>query len=187
VKVLNSEGIANRAGPASGWSSTVAARAAMGRTNHCLYAGTMYLRQMWQTDRGHWLRDAEQLDHEPAKCFVRVLKREKRACSSCAQGGVQRYENGWEAHDGLEAARRKLAFPRSRGHYRITQTPTRAFMNHQEPEFNPVLTETDSAKTDESIETTRSEIPANERPSYLRSRHMALKKFTSQGGAASAG
>ena len=32
---------------------------------------------------------AEQLDREPAKYFVRVLKREKRACSSCAQGGVQ--------------------------------------------------------------------------------------------------
>jgi transposase len=32
---------------------------------------------------------AEQLDREPAKYFVRVLKREKLACSSCAQGGVQ--------------------------------------------------------------------------------------------------
>jgi len=32
---------------------------------------------------------AERLDREPAKYFVRVLKREKRACSSCAQGGVQ--------------------------------------------------------------------------------------------------
>ena len=59
-------------------------------------------------------------------------------------------------------------------------------MNHQKPEFNPALTETDSAKTDESIETTRSEIPANERPSYLRSRQIALKKFSAQGGAASA-
>ena len=86
-----------------------------------------------------------------------------------------------------QAARPKLAFLRSRGHHLITQTPTRAFMNHQEPEFNPVLTETDSAKTDESMETTGSEIPANERPSYLRSRQIALKKFTSQGGAPSAG
>jgi hypothetical protein len=25
-----------------------------GRTNHRLYGGTMYLRQMWQTDRRHW-------------------------------------------------------------------------------------------------------------------------------------
>jgi transposase len=32
---------------------------------------------------------AEQLDREPAKYFVRVLKRENRACSSCAQGGVR--------------------------------------------------------------------------------------------------
>jgi transposase len=32
---------------------------------------------------------AEQLDREPAKYFVRVLKREKRACSHCGQGGVQ--------------------------------------------------------------------------------------------------
>ena len=37
-------------------------------------------------------------------------------------------------------------------------------MNHEEPEFNPVLTETDSPKTDESIQTSGSEIPANERP-----------------------
>jgi hypothetical protein len=59
-------------------------------------------------------------------------------------------------------------------------------MNNQEPEFNPVPTEPDSAKTDESIQTSGSEIPADERPSYLRSRQIALKKFTSQGGAASA-
>ena len=59
-------------------------------------------------------------------------------------------------------------------------------MNNQEPAFNPVPTETDSAKTDESIQTSGSEIPAHERPSYLRSRQIALKKVTSQGGAASA-
>jgi hypothetical protein len=59
------------------------------------------------------------------------------------------------------------------------------FMNNQEPEFNPVPTETDSPKTNESIQTSGSEIPADERPSYLRSRQIALKKFTSQGGAAS--
>jgi hypothetical protein len=47
-------------------------------------------------------------------------------------------------------------------------------MNHEEPESNPVLPETDSAKTDESIQTSGSEIPANERPSYLRSRQIAL-------------
>jgi transposase len=31
---------------------------------------------------------AEQLDVEPAKYFVRVLKREKRACSHCPEQGV---------------------------------------------------------------------------------------------------
>ena len=36
-----------------------------------------------------WERLAEQLDREPAKYFARVLRREKRARSSCAQGGVQ--------------------------------------------------------------------------------------------------
>ena len=59
-------------------------------------------------------------------------------------------------------------------------------MDHQEPEFDPALTEADSAKTDESIQTSGSESPANERPSYLRSRQIALKKFSAQGGAASA-
>ena len=57
-------------------------------------------------------------------------------------------------------------------------------MNNQEPEFNPVPAESDSAKTVESIQTSGSEIPTLERPSYLRSRQIALKKFTSQGGAA---
>jgi hypothetical protein len=55
-------------------------------------------------------------------------------------------------------------------------------MNNQEPKFNPVPTETDSAKTDESTQTSGSEIPADERPSYLRSRQIALKKFTSKMG-----
>jgi len=59
-------------------------------------------------------------------------------------------------------------------------------MNNQDPEFNPVPTETDSAKTDEFIQTGGSEMPADEHPSYLRSRQIALKKLTSQGGAASA-
>jgi hypothetical protein len=59
-------------------------------------------------------------------------------------------------------------------------------MDRQEPEFNPVLTETDCGETDESIQTSGSEIPANERPSYLRSRQIALKKFTLKAGPASA-
>ena len=56
-------------------------------------------------------------------------------------------------------------------------------MNNQEPELNQKPDETDSAKTNESIQTSGSEIPAHERPSYLRSRQIALKKLTSQGGA----
>ena len=43
-----------------------------------------------------WLRtvvigyeSAEQLDVEPAKYFVRVTKREKRACKACEEQGVQ--------------------------------------------------------------------------------------------------
>jgi transposase len=35
------------------------------------------------------MRHRRFLDREPAKYFVRVLRREKRARSSCAQGGVQ--------------------------------------------------------------------------------------------------
>ena len=33
--------------------------------------------------------ESEQLDVEPARYFVRVIKREKRACKSCRNGGVQ--------------------------------------------------------------------------------------------------
>jgi hypothetical protein len=85
----------------------------------------------------------------------------------------------------LEAVRRKVAFPRSLGHYLVkANVTTRAFMDRQQPEFNPVLTETDSGKTDESIQTSGSEIPANESSSYLRSRQIALKKFTARGEAA---
>ena len=59
-------------------------------------------------------------------------------------------------------------------------------MDSEEPELNPTLAETDSAKIDKSIQTSGLEIPANERPSYLRSPQIALKKFTAQGGAPSA-
>ena len=48
-----------------------------------------------------------------------------------------------------------------------------------------MLAETDSAKTNESIQISRPEIPMDERPSYLRSRLIALKKFSAQGGDAS--
>ena len=53
-------------------------------------------------------------------------------------------------------------------------------MDRQEPEFNPVLTETDFGKTDESIQTSGSEIPANERPSYLRSRQIDVLQLYRQ-------
>jgi hypothetical protein len=59
-------------------------------------------------------------------------------------------------------------------------------MNKEVPELDPRPTETDSAEADESIQRSSSEILANERPSYLRSRQIALKKLTSQGEAASA-
>jgi hypothetical protein len=58
-------------------------------------------------------------------------------------------------------------------------------MNNQEPELNPTPTETDFAKTNESVQRERSELPVDQRSSYLRSREIALKKFSSQGGDAS--
>jgi hypothetical protein len=54
-------------------------------------------------------------------------------------------------------------------------------MNNQEPELNPKPDETDSAKTNESIQRERSELPVHQK-SYLRSRQIALKKFSPQGG-----
>jgi hypothetical protein len=53
-------------------------------------------------------------------------------------------------------------------------------MNNQEPELNPAPTETDSNKTNQSVRTNGPEIPVDERPAYLRSRQIALKKFSSQ-------
>jgi hypothetical protein len=58
-------------------------------------------------------------------------------------------------------------------------------MNNQEPKLEPMSAETDSAKTNESIQISRPEIPMDERPSYLRSRLIALKNFSAQGGDAS--
>ena len=60
--------------------------------------------------------------------------------------------------------------------------PTRAFMNNQEPDLNPTPAETDSAKTNESVQREGSELPVDQRSSYLRSRQIALKKFSPQGG-----
>jgi hypothetical protein len=61
-------------------------------------------------------------------------------------------------------------------------TPTGAFMNSQEPDLNPTPAETDSAKTNESVQREGSELPVDQRSSYLRSRQIALKKFSPQGG-----
>jgi hypothetical protein len=62
------------------------------------------------------------------------------------------------------------------------QKPTRAFMNNQEPDLNLTPAETDSAKTNESVRREGSELPVDQRSSYLRSRQIALKKFSPQGG-----
>ena len=63
--------------------------------------------------------------------------------------------------------------------------PTRAFMNNQEPDLNQTPAKTDSVKTNESNESVqreRSELPLDQRSSYLKSRQIALKKFSPQGG-----
>jgi hypothetical protein len=63
----------------------------------------------------------------------------------------------------------------------LASKPTRAFMNNQEPDLNPTPAETDSAKTNESVQREGSELPVDQRSSYLRSRQIALKKFSPQG------
>jgi len=56
-------------------------------------------------------------------------------------------------------------------------------MNNQEPDLNPTPAETNSAKTNESVQIGEgSELPVDQRSSYLRSRQIALKKFSLQGG-----
>jgi hypothetical protein len=57
-----------------------------------------------------------------------------------------------------------------------------SIMNNQEPDLNPTPAETDSAKTHESVQREGSELPVDQRSSYLRSRQIALKKFSPQGG-----
>ena len=54
-------------------------------------------------------------------------------------------------------------------------------MDSEAPELNPTLAETDSEKTNESVQSSRSEFPVDKRPSYLRSRQIALKKFSPKG------
>jgi hypothetical protein len=53
-------------------------------------------------------------------------------------------------------------------------------MNDQEPELKPRPSAADSAKTDKPIQRQRSEFPLDQRPSYLKSGQIALKKFSIQ-------
>jgi len=75
-----------------------------------------------------------------------------------------------------------MKLPRFDGHGNSNEKRERAFMNNQEPDLNPTPAETDSAKTNESVQRERAELPVDQRSSYLRSRQIALKKFSPQGG-----
>ena len=51
-------------------------------------------------------------------------------------------------------------------------------MDNEKADLNPTPAETDSAQTSESVEISKSENRLNKDPSYVRSRQIALKKFT---------
>ena len=51
-------------------------------------------------------------------------------------------------------------------------------MDTEKEDLNPTPAETDSAQTDESVEISKSENRVEKDPSYMRSRQIALKKFT---------
>jgi hypothetical protein len=51
-------------------------------------------------------------------------------------------------------------------------------MDTEKEDLNPTPTETDSAQTNESVENSKSENRVEKDPSYMRSRQIALKKFT---------
>jgi len=51
-------------------------------------------------------------------------------------------------------------------------------METEEEDSNLTTAETDSAQTSESVETSKSETRVGKDPSYMRSRQIALKKFT---------
>ena len=51
-------------------------------------------------------------------------------------------------------------------------------MDTEEADLNPTPVETDSAQTSESVEISKSENRVEKDPSYMRSRQIALKKFT---------
>ena len=53
-------------------------------------------------------------------------------------------------------------------------------MNNQEPDLNQTPAETDSAKTNESVQRERSELPVDQRSSYLRSRQIARERTAGQ-------
>jgi hypothetical protein len=54
-------------------------------------------------------------------------------------------------------------------------------MNSQQPDLNPKPAKTDYEKTNESVQREGSELLVDQRSSYLRSRQIALKKFSPQG------
>ena len=51
-------------------------------------------------------------------------------------------------------------------------------MDTEETDVNPTPAETNSAQTNESVENSKSENRDEKDPSYMRSRQIALKKFT---------
>jgi hypothetical protein len=51
-------------------------------------------------------------------------------------------------------------------------------MNTKKEDLNPTPAETDAAQTNESVENSKSENRVEKDPSYMRSRQIALKKFT---------
>jgi hypothetical protein len=51
-------------------------------------------------------------------------------------------------------------------------------MDTEKEDLNPTPAETDSAQTNESVENSKSENRVEKDPSYMRSRQIALKRFT---------
>ena len=51
-------------------------------------------------------------------------------------------------------------------------------MDTEKEDLNPTPAETDSAQTNESVDNSKSENRVEKDPSYMRSRQIALKKFT---------
>ena len=51
-------------------------------------------------------------------------------------------------------------------------------MDTEKEDLNPTPAETDSGQTNEAVEISKSENRVDKDPSYMRSRQIALKKFT---------